>query len=305
MAIKGSIRGGHNYGVQGASGIVNEVTEDRKYYALVLQGLKANGFAMQDVTPNRTATTGQDLSYGVRLANNNASNFFMSCHLNCYNGSAKGCEVVYSSASGQKLAQCIVNELAKLGFSNRGAKRDDRGLYELRHTNMTAVIIEPFFCDNAEDVAIYRRVGAKGIADAIVRGVCNYYGKSANTSSSSSNISNNSSNSTLLRKGSRGDSVRQLQSNLIKLGYSVGSYGADGCFGQGTYDAVVKFQQANGLGVDGIVGNGTLNKINQLLNPPKPSFKPLPLKMRYDSPAINYKSDSQFFNIVKFYYRND
>ena len=35
--------------------------------------------------------------------------------------------------------------------------------------------------------------------------------------------------------------VEYLQKSLITLGYSVGTYGADGDFGLATYKAVVKF----------------------------------------------------------------
>ncbi|HCQ91706.1 MAG TPA: hypothetical protein DIU45_20855, partial [Clostridium sp.] len=66
----------------------------------------------------------------------------------------------------------------------------------------------------------------------------------------------------LLQKGSRGEEVRKLQQKFISLGYSVGQYGADGVFGQGTYDAVIKFQRANGLSADGIVGQATWNALN-------------------------------------------
>lgn len=58
----------------------------------------------------------------------------------------------------------------------------------------------------------------------------------------------------ILRKGSRGDAVKDLQKSLIYCGFSCGAAGADGIFGQGTYNAVVKFQRAAGLGVDGIYG---------------------------------------------------
>ena len=53
-----------------------------------------------------------------------------------------------------------------------------------------------------------------------------------------------------LRRGSKGDAVKQLQQ---KLGIS-----ADGDFGPGTEAAVKKWQAANGLTADGIVGPKTL-----------------------------------------------
>ena len=69
------------------------------------------------------------------------------------------------------------------------------------------------------------------------------------------------SGSTLLRRGSRGYSVERLQKLLIGAGYSVGSYGADGVFGEGTYNAVIKFQRDHGLSQDGIVGPATWNAL--------------------------------------------
>lgn len=44
-----------------------------------------------------------------------------------------------------------------------------------------------------------------------------------------------------LGKGDEGAEVKQLQENLIKLGYSCGSWGADGDFGNATEQAVIKF----------------------------------------------------------------
>lgn len=70
----------------------------------------------------------------------------------------------------------------------------------------------------------------------------------------------------LLKRGSKGSDVKNLQEKLIALGYSVGSYGADGDFGKGTYDAVVKFQGDKGLDKDGIVGDGTWNALNNALS---------------------------------------
>jgi hypothetical protein len=64
-----------------------------------------------------------------------------------------------------------------------------------------------------------------------------------------------------LSKGAKGDSVKALQILLIGRGYSCGSYGADGSFGSSTYNAVIAFQKANGLVVDGIVGPATWSKL--------------------------------------------
>lgn len=58
----------------------------------------------------------------------------------------------------------------------------------------------------------------------------------------------------LLRRGSRGDDVRELQTQLTTLGFKLDS---DGIFGGGTETVVKKLQTAFGYTVDGIVGDGT------------------------------------------------
>ena len=65
----------------------------------------------------------------------------------------------------------------------------------------------------------------------------------------------------LLKKGSKGDSVKALQILLIGNGYSCGNYGADGDFGAATHKAVCDYQNANGLEADGAVGPKTWEKL--------------------------------------------
>lgn len=60
---------------------------------------------------------------------------------------------------------------------------------------------------------------------------------------------------TVLKQGSRGDSVKTVQQKLIRWGYLKGS--ADGIFGAKTKAAVIAFQKKNGLTADGIIGTRT------------------------------------------------
>lgn len=59
--------------------------------------------------------------------------------------------------------------------------------------------------------------------------------------------------------GSKGDVVSQIQRRLKDWGYYTG--GVDGIYGYLTFTAVKNFQAKNGLSVDGIAGNNTLNAI--------------------------------------------
>ena len=60
---------------------------------------------------------------------------------------------------------------------------------------------------------------------------------------------------TILRKGDKGEAVKTMQTMLIACGYSCGSCGADGDFGNGTLSALKAFQSAKGLSVDGLYGS--------------------------------------------------
>lgn len=64
----------------------------------------------------------------------------------------------------------------------------------------------------------------------------------------------------VLKLGSQGDAVANVQAALKRLGYFEGK--TDGDFGEYTENAVKKFQAQNGLTADGIVGQATLNKLS-------------------------------------------
>ena len=65
----------------------------------------------------------------------------------------------------------------------------------------------------------------------------------------------------LLKKGCKGNDVKKLQEELIKRGYSVGKYGADGILGNDSSKAIAKFQKDNNLVPDKIVGRDTAHKL--------------------------------------------
>lgn len=85
---------------------------------------------------------------------------------------------------------------------------------------------------------------------------------SSNTSNGASSASGGISTSTLLRKGSKGQAVKDLQEKLNKLGYNLK---ADGDFGSKTEAAVISFQKKYNLEVDGVVGNETRNALDSAI----------------------------------------
>lgn len=58
----------------------------------------------------------------------------------------------------------------------------------------------------------------------------------------------------MLKKGSKGDTVKAVQILLKGYGYDLGQAGVDGDFGSATENAVEAFQEDNNLEVDGKVG---------------------------------------------------
>ncbi len=65
--------------------------------------------------------------------------------------------------------------------------------------------------------------------------------------------------SSSLRLGSSGEPVRCLQTTLNALGFNAGP--VDGRYGPVTYRAVVRYQQAKGLFVDGVAGRQTATSL--------------------------------------------
>lgn len=71
--------------------------------------------------------------------------------------------------------------------------------------------------------------------------------------------------SRILRNGCEGDDVKELQTNLIRLGYDCGKWGADGDFGDATEMALRAFQRDHDLAVDGEFGPKSFNAMERAL----------------------------------------
>ena len=69
--------------------------------------------------------------------------------------------------------------------------------------------------------------------------------------------------SPLLRRGSKGTRVKNLQKALVAAGETLPRYGADGHFGAETEAALRSFQRKAGIGVDGIYGNQSASALRK------------------------------------------
>lgn len=171
--MKIAIRGGHNFQARGAKALIDETTEDRKVKDYTIKYLKSLGHNVIDVTPGN-CDTNTDLKFGVNKANKEGVDLFLSIHFNkaydSYNG-AIGTECwTIGPNKATTIAEKITNNIASLGFKNRGVKHS-KGLYELKHTNMPAIIIEVCFVEATKDVELYSKVGSEEIGKKIAEAV--------------------------------------------------------------------------------------------------------------------------------------
>ena len=90
----------------------------------------------------------------VKEANASNADIAVSFHANA--GGGDGFEAYHysSSSKGAKLAKLCEKHVKALGQNSRGVKHGD-ALYFIKHTKMTAVLVESFFVDNATD----RKIG--------------------------------------------------------------------------------------------------------------------------------------------------
>ncbi|MBP3906108.1 MAG: N-acetylmuramoyl-L-alanine amidase [Peptostreptococcaceae bacterium] len=111
----------------------------------------------------------EESGYKLPIANSGKYDLIVELHLNSYNGTAKGAEVLYSSNSGKVVAQRVQNKL-KTMFTSRGIKqRTD--LYILNKTKPVSILLETFFCDNKDDCSIADKKGVKEISRLIAEGI--------------------------------------------------------------------------------------------------------------------------------------
>jgi len=165
--MKYGIDMGHN--APPDTGAVGIKTEDDLTIAVgtrVISKLQALGHQVVNCTPKSASSVIDSLSKRCSVANANNVDIYVSIHFNSYNGRTSGSEVWYSSNSGKKLAQPVLNAILKLGYVNRGIKEGN--FYVLVHTDMPSILVECCFIDSADDM---KRFDAEKMASAIVAGL--------------------------------------------------------------------------------------------------------------------------------------
>ncbi len=232
-----------------------------------LEGCLRNGFRVFDVKPEFT-----DAPIATRVARINRQRLTLLVTF-AYN--AFGTGTTFNSASGvttyfgtgayaarsRELAEEIYESLVT-GTEQRGrGVQQLSGIGVLSSVNCPSALIEAGFMTNlAEAKLMLDWDFITEVGEETCRAVCRYLDVPY--------LPRTLSNHPTIREGERGSFATLLQFILQNYGYGLD---VDGIFGANTAAAVRRYQQANGLVADGIVGPATWKAL--LFLPPYPTLR--------------------------------
>lgn len=178
--------------------------------------------------------------------NHNTYSIEMCCH-NDGDAGAYAKDWYFTQATQEAAVQLVRQKFNDFGWPLTAASVNQ---HLLRHGDITTKPCpNPYICS----IGYKTNWTWEQFKQAVVTGVCPNSGSSAGFVLSNTN------------KALDKNTVRTMQSQLIDLGISCGSAGADGQFGEGTYKAVKAFQErykdVYRLAVDGDAGNQTRTAI--------------------------------------------
>lgn len=154
----------------GAVGRIKEGEHTRLVGNEVIRLLRERGHNVVNCTVDYAGSTSESLSKVVNMANDVCLDWFISVHFNA--GGGKGVECYTYEGRQYRDAIDVCQNIAKLGFNNRGVKAGT-GLYVVRKTRAKSMLIEVCFVDST-DADKYLQVGYKNIAKAIVDALVGY-----------------------------------------------------------------------------------------------------------------------------------
>ena len=210
------------------------------------------------------------LSARCKAANNWGADMYISCHHNAgINLGTGGGIVAFSNkekTKGAEYRDAIYNACIAAGGlrGNRSDPTKAKGYYVVKYTNAPAVLMEYGFMDSKTDApVILTEAYSKLVGYATMEGIAKVAGlkKKAVTEDKPVKTEVCTVEVNVLKKGSKGNQVRAMQTLLIGYGHSCGSAGADGSFGSATEKALMAYQKARGLSVDGSCGPKTWAKL--------------------------------------------
>lgn len=244
--MKIGIRGGHTKASPGASGYLDELTEDRKVYTKLKQLLSCE-CSVVDLTPPENYTYPEELNYGINSANKSSLDYGLSIHFNSCNTTEKplGSEIwIWDNAdqNTKAIAARILNKLNSSGYIDRGIQYSPSRMQlgEIMYTSMPWFIIEICFVSSKADADLYNKTGALAAATAIAEGLL---GHPVESSSSKPQPQ--------LQWQANDIGIIQQKLNRLQITDYEGKHLViDNSLGPRTKSAIVKFEQIMGLSID-------------------------------------------------------
>lgn len=176
------VRPGHGGSDSGAT--ANGLVEKNINLTVALEAKRLFELQGHEVKIGRTTDVYLSLEDGVNQANEWGADFFISIHHNA--GGGDGAEIYHTifGGKGKDLAQYIIDQFRKLGQNVRyvGARESTTYpghdyYFEIKYTNMPALITEYAFLDTADSFAIDESHEQMQEAAAIVKGFQAYIGQ--------------------------------------------------------------------------------------------------------------------------------
>lgn len=165
---------GHGQGDPGACGCGYKEAD------LTREAVKNINTYLKDAAEVEIFDLSKDMFQCLKLGSKypfNEFDYVFEVHFNALNGKAYGTEVlVHQNEQGTSVETEIVNNIASLGFSNRGVKRraDLRVMNNVKKIyGVSHALVEICFIDNKNDMEKYianKQAVAKAIADGIKKG---------------------------------------------------------------------------------------------------------------------------------------
>lgn len=220
---KYNVHGGHNKIVPGASGYLDEVTEDRKVKNAVIKYLKAEGHTVYDCTDDVGTSQSKNLANIVAKCNAHSGiTLDISIHLNSATSStATGVECLYYTNAGKAYATKISAKVASaLELRDRGPKYRDN-LAVLKRTKAVAVLVECCFVTckadkNAWDVDKCAKAIVEAVLDKSITSSTSSSSGKTNVSSGSNITSTSNSSDDLKVDGYWGTSTTKKLQKIFK-----------------------------------------------------------------------------------------
>ena len=298
------IDAGHGGKDAGAVNGIRKESNDNLEMALKLQNLLTKQGVK--VVMTRENDTNPTLAQRTSLANKEKCDLFLSLHRDSFSNANGATVYVYSKASQktQDYGKAILDAVAGVGFASRGVKKGAANYTDYavnRDTTMPACLLELGFISSALDNSTYDRK-KDGIALNITKAICKQLGVTYKEVAVKPVTYEEVAVKPIVQvPKAYKPTIKEFQQALIKDGYRLPKYGADGYWGNETLQAATKailkrsviyrnknltalvqkavgvtadgkygantekavkaYQKVNGLTADGIVGINTYKKI--------------------------------------------